>query len=58
MDSHWDVMRHGRGAEVLRTEKFDHDVTQFYICGNPSMIADTYDLLVKKGAKNIFREDY
>jgi all-trans-retinol 13,14-reductase len=53
-----DGMRPGRVTDVLRSEKFNLDATQFYICGNPSMISDTYEVLIKKGAKNIYREDY
>jgi NAD(P)H-flavin reductase len=53
-----DEMKHGRVTEILPARDFDFDLTQFYICGNPSMIVDSVDLLLKRGAKNIFREDY
>jgi all-trans-retinol 13,14-reductase len=53
-----DGMRHGRVTDVLRSGNFDTDATQYYICGNPSMIADSVELLMQKGARNIYREDY
>jgi phytoene dehydrogenase-like protein/ferredoxin-NADP reductase len=51
-------MEPGRVTDLLRAKNFDLEDTQFYLCGNPSMIAETTALLMKRGAKNIFREDY
>ncbi len=51
-------MKRGRVTDVLRTRNLDAEDTDFYICGNPSMISDAVTILIEKGARNIFREEY
>ncbi len=51
-------MRRGRVTDALRACNFDMDRTDFYICGNPSMIDDTTKMLLGKGSRNIYREQY
>ncbi len=51
-------MRQGRVTDVLRSCTFDTETTDFYICGNPSMIDDTSKILLEKGLRNIYREQY
>jgi phytoene dehydrogenase-like protein/ferredoxin-NADP reductase len=51
-------MRRGRVTDVIRTCNFDPETTDFYICGNPSMIDDTMKILLEKGSRNIYREQY
>ncbi len=51
-------MRRGRVTDVIRTCNFDTETTDFYICGNPSMIDDTMKILLEKGSPNIYREQY
>ena len=49
---------HGRVTDLLRARTFDAENTDFYVCGNPSMVGDTVEILHQKGMKNIYREQY
>lgn len=51
-------MMQGRVTEVIRGRHFDPAATDFYICGNPSMIDDTMKILLEKDLRNIYREHY
>ena len=48
-------MRRGRVTDAIRTRNFDTETTDFYICGNPSMIDDTMKILLEKGSRNIYQ---
>ncbi|HEY2932415.1 MAG TPA: FAD-binding oxidoreductase [Acidobacteriota bacterium] len=50
-----------RPPEGLATETISNlinDGAAFYLCGNPGMIADLKDVLLKRGHTEIFTEDY
>jgi len=51
-------MRGGRVTDAIRTCNFDTETTDFYICGNSSMIDDTMKILPEKGSRNIYREQH
>ena len=51
-------MDRGRVTDAIRARNFNTETTDFYICGNPSMVCDTVEILLQKGARRIFREQY
>lgn len=48
----------GRVTDALNTSDLDWANSEFYICGNPQMVNDVEQLLMKKGADTIFLERY
>ncbi|MGP8090386.1 MAG: FAD-binding protein [Syntrophobacteraceae bacterium] len=51
-------MDRGRVTDAILARKFNTETTDFYICGNPSMVCDTVEILLQKGARRVFREQY
>lgn len=49
---------YGRVTKPLKSLTKDLDNYDFYISGNPSMVAETVDILRNKGASNIYSENY
>ena len=48
----------GRVTDAIPSLEIAPETTDFYICGNPSMVDDATEILVGKGATNLFRERY
>jgi phytoene dehydrogenase-like protein/NAD(P)H-flavin reductase len=49
---------HGRVTKPINAVVGNLEDNDFYISGNPAMVADTVKLLRKKGASNIYSENY
>jgi ferredoxin-NADP reductase len=51
-------MAQGRVTDAIRARNFKMETTDFYICGNPSMVCDAVEILLQRGARRVFRELY
>lgn len=51
-------MDRGRVTDAILARNFNAETTDFYVCGNPSMVCDTVEILLQKGARRVFREQY
>ncbi len=48
----------GRVSGAIARLTFDAAVTDFYICGSAAMVADCRDVLLRKGARQVYIEPY